>query len=71
MKLHPMKHTIGLLIALDTSVRLSILTQTIVLGRLVIITAAWSAACTARNTSGLSTLGTGLMRVDLAMGKFY
>jgi hypothetical protein len=55
------------LVALDTSIRLAILPDATVLGRLVVTTAA--ARVGRASAAGVATLLSGLMGVDLAMGE--
>ena len=59
------------LVALDTSIRLSILAKTIVLSGLVVaaIAAGSSETATASIARSLAALLTSLVRVDLAMGE--
>lgn len=65
-----MHYTANSLVALNTSIRLAVLAQTVVLGWLV-ISATGGATTVGRSTSsaGLSTLNTCLVGVDLAVGE--
>lgn len=58
------------LVALDTSVRLPILAQTIVLSGLVVLTGG-AAARTSGSATALPTLGTSLVGIDLALSELY
>lgn len=66
---HLVQHALANLVALDTSIGLPILAETVILSRLVVITAR-GGACTPRGASCLSTLCTSLMRVNLPLGEF-
>ena len=57
----------SILVVLHSSIRLAVLLKSTMLRRLVLVTAAGAAAATA--ITGLATLTSGLMRVDLAVGK--
>ena len=56
------------LVSLDTAVRLAVLAETVVVGWLVVIAAAALGGAT-WGAAGLSSLGAGLVGVDLALGE--
>ena len=58
------------LVSLDTTVRLAILAETIVLGGLVVVTGRAAVVRATGDTAALSTLVTGLVGVNLALGEF-